>query len=82
MDVVDPFCIRNGLILCCGALFLLTGIGNCGGLTVAGHQVPTKAALSLPSSAGQGRENRTKGSWVEVRAGRSWAKQIQLWEIS
>ena len=28
----------------------------CGGLTLAGGQVPTEAALSLPSSAGQGRE--------------------------
>ena len=26
----------------------------CSGLTLAGGQVPTKAALSLPSSAGQG----------------------------
>jgi len=32
--------------------------------------VPTKAALSLPCSAGQGRENVAKGSWVEIRTGR------------
>jgi len=43
----------------------------CGGLTLAGHQVPTKAAPSLPSSAGQGRENTTKGSWVERGTGKS-----------
>ena len=43
---------------------------GCGGLTLAGCQVPTKAALSLHSSAGQGRENITKGSWVEIRTGR------------
>ena len=46
-------------------------VNSCGGLTVAGRQVPTKAALSLPSSAGQGRENEMKGSWVEIRTGRS-----------
>jgi len=28
----------------------------CGELTLTGRQLPTKAALSLPSSAGQGRE--------------------------
>ena len=43
---------------------------HCGGLTLTGCQVPTKATLSLPSSAGQGRENITKGSWVEIRTGR------------
>lgn len=32
------------------------------GLTQAGHQVPTKAILSLPISAGQGRENTTESS--------------------
>lgn len=41
-----------------------------GCLTLAGCQVPTKAALPLPSSVGQGKENTMKGSWVEVRAGR------------
>ena len=40
-------------------------------LTLAGCQVPTKAALSLPSSAGQGRENAVRGSWVGIRAGGS-----------
>jgi len=38
--------------------------------SLAGGQVPTKAAPSLPSSAGQGRKNTMKGSWVETRTGR------------
>ena len=42
----------------------------CGGLTLAGCQVPTKAALSLPSSAGQGRENIMKSLCIKVRTGR------------
>ena len=65
---------------------------GCGGLTLAGHEVPTKAALSLSSSTGQGTENITKGSWVKIRTGRSlsnyhtitgktdltWRKKINL----
>lgn len=43
---------------------------KCVGLTLGGSQVPTKAALPLPSSAEQVRENRTKDSWVEVGTGR------------
>jgi len=39
---------------------------------LARGQVPTNAALSLPSSAGQGRENITKGSWVEIWTERSF----------
>lgn len=35
---------------------------QCGGLMLAGCQVPTKAVLFLPSSAGQGRGNTTKVS--------------------
>lgn len=35
---------------------------DCGRLTLAGCQVPTEAALSLLSPAGQWRENATKGS--------------------
>jgi len=42
----------------------------CGGLTLAGLQVPTKVVLLFPSSAGQGRENTTKGSQIEIRTGR------------
>lgn len=44
----------------------------CGGSTLAGCQVATKAILSLPSSAGQGRGNITKGSWVEIRKRESY----------
>lgn len=40
------------------------------GLILAGCQVPTKAALSLPFSTGQKRENTVKGSWVRKRIGR------------
>lgn len=36
----------------------------CGVLTLAGHQLPTKVTLSLPSESGQGRKNVTKHSWV------------------
>lgn len=36
---------------------LLPMIAVCGGLTLGGCHVPTKATRSLPSSAGQGREN-------------------------
>jgi len=32
--------------------------------------MPTEATLSLPFSAGQGRENVTKGWWVGIRAGK------------
>lgn len=32
------------------------------GLSLAAHQGPTKTTLSLPSSAGQQRENTVKGS--------------------
>ena len=44
---------------------------GCSGLTLAGCQVPTKAALSLPLLNWAGGENKTKGSWVEIRTGRS-----------
>jgi len=43
---------------------------GCGGLTLAGLQVPTKAVLSPHSSTGQRRENIMKGLWVEIRTGR------------
>lgn len=35
---------------------------QCGGLVLASCQVPTKAVLLLPSSAGQERGNTAKGS--------------------
>ena len=33
-------------------------------------QAPTKATLSLPSSAWQGRKNKKKSSWLKIRTGR------------
>lgn len=42
-----------------------------GGLTLAGYQVPTKLCQHVPSSAGQGEKNTTKGSRVKIRTGRS-----------
>ena len=42
----------------------------CGGLSLAGGQVPTRAALSLPSFTKQGRKGITKCLWVEIRTGR------------
>lgn len=40
------------------------------GLTLAGFQAPSKATLSLPSAAGQKRENITEDSRLETRTGR------------
>lgn len=37
---------------------------------MAGCQAPTKAALSLSSGAGEGRENIMKESWAEIRTRR------------
>lgn len=42
--------------------FLPSFLPHSGALTLAGCQVPTKAAPSLPSPAGQGTGNRMKGS--------------------
>jgi len=39
-------------------------------LNLAGSQVPAEAALSHPSSAGQGRQNIMKSSWFKLRTGR------------
>jgi len=52
------------------------GTWVCGRLTLVGGQVPTKAALSLPSSAEQGRENTMKVSWVKRRTGRVYSPII------
>jgi len=41
-----------------------------GGLTVAGHQVPTKLLYHSPPQLDRGRENINKASWVEIRTGR------------
>lgn len=40
----------------------LVDVSLCGELTVGGHHVPSKATLSLPSPAGQGRENTMESS--------------------
>lgn len=50
---------------------LLLLSAHCGWLTLIGDQVPTKAVLSLFSSAGEGHENLTKGSRVEIKTGRN-----------
>ena len=43
-------------------------MSGCDGLTLAGHQLPTKAVLSLPHpQLDRGGENITKGSWVKIR---------------
>ena len=47
---------------------VFTGKTGCGGLTLAGCQVPTKATLSLPLLSWTGGDNKTKGSWVKIRA--------------
>lgn len=72
----------------------LTG---CVGLTLGGSQVPSKAALPLPSSAEQGRENRMKSLWVGKGTGRdhspvpvmgktdsTWGYQVWLgqWKVN
>jgi len=38
--------------------------------SLPGHQVPTKAALSLPPPNWTGQKNMTKGSCVKIRTGR------------
>ena len=48
-----------------------SSVSHCSGLTLAERQVPTKAALSLPLLNWTGGENKTKGSRVEIRTGRS-----------
>lgn len=54
-----PFIISNDKVF---EYIRLYSVVWCGSLTLAGCQVPTKAALPLPSSAGQGKENTMKGS--------------------
>lgn len=56
---------RAGINSLCAHIQVTKMLLDCGGLTLATHQVP-KATLSLTSSAGQGRES----CWVERRAGR------------
>lgn len=53
-----------------GYTFLCTIFAFCGGLTLAGSQLPTKASLSLPYSTGKGRQNIKKGSWPGISMGK------------
>jgi len=46
-------------------------LSHCGGLTLARCQVPSKDTLSLHLLSWMGRENILKGSWIEIRTGRS-----------
>lgn len=50
---------------------------SCGVLTLAGHQVPTTAALSF-SSTGKGRQNITKAFWVKIRTGKEHSAIIGM----
>lgn len=55
------------------------------GMTLAGYEVPIKAAPSLRPSTEQGRENTMKHSWIQGELTHqllSWAKQTQFWKIS
>lgn len=61
-ECTDPM-LLNSKMLILGLFLVATFSKNlmmCGGLTMAGCQAPTKAALSLPSAAGQGTENIMK----------------------
>lgn len=49
---------------------ILNRMSSYGGFTLTEHQVPTKTALSLPSSGGQWRETVPKIPWLEIRAER------------
>lgn len=49
-----------------------SSLAVCGGLTLAEWQAPTKSALSLCSTAGQGRGNVPEVSWVEERTTRDY----------
>jgi len=56
MELIQRWCVRINIVLW---------------FSLDEHQVPTKAAPSLPpSSMGQGRKNTMKGLWVEIRTGR------------
>jgi len=44
---------------------------NCHGLAWLDTRCPSNLLYHSPSSAGQGRENMTKVSWVEIRTGRN-----------
>lgn len=53
--------------LCYCMKFIRQIKGQCNVLVLVGHQVPTKAALSLPSLAGQEGENTVKGLGVKTK---------------
>lgn len=59
-----------------------------GKFTLSGHQVPNKVTLSLPSSTAQRKENRMKGSWVEIKTGRDHSpftvmgKRVSAWGVN
>ena len=65
-----PFCQDSCLLLLPRLSASVYSPRSWAGLSPAGRQAPTKAAPSLPASAGQGREGARKGSWVERRTGR------------
>ena len=73
-----PGCSLVPWLRCCGCFpgtepgSALVLLALCSGLTLAECQVPTKAALSLPLHNWTGGENKTKGSWIEIRTGRSF----------
>jgi len=48
----------------------LPNLARCHGLAWLDARCPPKPLYHSPSSAGQGRENMTKGLWVEIRTGR------------
>lgn len=45
-------------------------MSHCSALTLFGCQAPTKAAISLPSTSGQRKENVTKRSLLETKTRR------------
>ena len=68
--------------------FYYSTLGCCGGLTLPWCQVPTKAALSLPLLSWTRERNIMKGSWVEIRTGRSltnychWQNKLDLGKMN
>lgn len=70
ISVEAPGCLRcfNGLNKCQSKILISRteeSLNVCGELTLAKCQVPTKAALELPSSAAQGRGNTMKACGLD-----------------